>query len=305
MNDQKVCPQCSNFFSSPQRFKSHLNRITPCDTINSKKIKIKLKSNNTHNENINVYIRKENCSQRPKKFFCQDCGNGFTRKGGLEKHQNGRCKANIIDMENLVETSLNNAPNEFLPMNSSKELRKLEEKFEKKFADLISMMESNSPKIVNNNLQIVCVGNADNYLDMLTLKWGNFDKALEYIASCALSNLVGDCKLIEKIYGSQNSDDLPSMCFVDKSQTKIEYFNENKEKVVDNRESFAKKLANNLQNSYLKGINHLINETLQSNGCPNKLLEAYDIQLWNQHIYNLSDVQYHKKIVTNLNISCK
>ena len=32
---------------------------------------------------------------------------------------------------------------------------------------------------------------------MLTEKWKSFDKALEYIKDCALSNLSGDCQLIK------------------------------------------------------------------------------------------------------------
>jgi chromosome segregation ATPase len=69
-------------------------------------------------------------------------------------------------------------------------------------------------------LQVICVGGNDNYLDMLTQQWGDFDKALEYIKNCVLSNLNGDYQLI-------------------KSQ----------KKVIDPKESFWRKLANNLQNS--------------------------------------------------------
>jgi hypothetical protein len=92
------------------------------------------------------------------------------------------------------------------------------------------------------------------------------------------------------------------MRFIGKKRTQIEYFNEKKEIVVDSKELFGKKLANNLQNSYLKGVNYLINKNLDNHMCPNKFLEEYDIQLCNQHIYDLSNVQYHKKIVNNLNI---
>ena len=63
-----------------------------------------------------------------------------------------------------------------------------------------------------------------------------------------------------------------------------------------------KKLANNLQNSYLKGVNYLITKNLEMHGCPNKFLEEYDLQIWNQHIYDLSDIRYHKKIVNQLEI---
>ena len=70
----------------------------------------------------------------------------------------------------------------------------------------------------------------------------------------------------------------------------------------DSKETFARKLANNLQNTYLKGVNYLINTNLENRKCPNKLLEHYDLQMWNQHIYDLSDPQYQKKIINNLDI---
>ena len=163
----------------------------------------------------------------------------------------------------------------------------------------IEELQGKPNNVTNNVLQLVCVSDKDNYLDMLTDRLGNFDKALEYIKDCALSSLVGDCKLAEKIYFLSEKNDIR---FTDKSKTKIEYFNEKKEKVVDKKELFARKLANNLQNSYLKGVNHLLNNNLNNRLCPNKFLEEYDIQTWNQHIYELSDCQYQKKIINQLDI---
>ena len=82
------------------------------------------------------------------------------------------------------------------------------------------------------------------------------------------------------------------------------YYNEKKEKVQDCKEIFGRKLANNLQNTYLKGINHVIKTNLDNRRCPNKFLEDYDLQTWNQHIYDLSDIRYHRKIVNHLDIPC-
>jgi hypothetical protein len=90
--------------------------------------------------------------------------------------------------------------------------------------------------------------------------------------------------------------------FIDKGKTKVQYFDENKNKIIDNKTQLGRKLANNLQNSYLKGVNHLITKNLDNQRCPNKFLEDYDLQTWNQHIFERSNIQYHKKIVNNLNI---
>ena len=79
--------------------------------------------------------------------------------------------------------------------------------------------------------------------------------------------------------------------------------NEKQERIVDVKGiQLGKKLANNLQNSYLKGVNYLINKNLENKRCPNKFLEEYDIQAWNQHIFALSDAKYQKKLVANLDI---
>ena len=39
--------------------------------------------------------------------------------------------------------------------------------------------------------------------------------------------------------------------------------------------------------------------------CPNKFLEDYDLQMWNQHIFDLSDTNYQKTIINRLNIPIK
>ena len=113
---------------------------------------------------------------------------------------------------------------------------------------------------------------------------------------------MGDCKLIKKIYFEENADEKQhSICFVDKKRTKSNTMTEKNKKSVIQR-VFGRKLANNLQNTYLKGVNYLINKNLESRGCPNKFLDEYDIQEWNSHIYTLSDEKYHKKMMLNLEI---
>ena len=152
---------------------------------------------------------------------------------------------------------------------------------------------------ITNNLNVICVSNHDNYLDILTDRLGNFDRAIDYLTDCALSDLVGDCKLIEKIYGGQNHE----MSFnIDRKNSKIFFQNEKNENMVESKDVFGRKIANNLQNSYLKGINYLINKNLDLKGDPNRFLDQYDLMSWNTHIYHLSDHLYHRKILQQLNI---
>jgi hypothetical protein len=149
-----------------------------------------------------------------------------------------------------------------------------------------------------NILQVICITNNDNYLDMLTDKMGNFNQAVDYIKDCALSDVSGDCKLIERIYDQQSFT-------TDRKKSKIYYYNENNEQISEHKDIFGRKLANNLQNSYLKGINYLINRNLDSKIDPNKFLDSYDILSWNSHIYNLSNIYYQRKMMSHLNIPIK
>ena len=216
-------------------------------------------------------------------YECNYCHKTYTLQQNLKRHMKKCERKDIVNLEEKFE--------------------KLQEQLQK-HDQKIAIIEKDPKQINNQNiLQVVCVGQKDNYLDMLTQQYDDFDRALEFIKDCALSSLSGDCKLIEKIYLNQGPQ--LNLYFVDKNRTKIEYYNENKELVRDTKELFGRKLANNLQNSYLKGVNHLINDNLENKRCPNKFLEDYDLQMWNQHIFDLSDVRYHKKIINQLNIPVK
>ncbi len=297
-NKLNQCSRCFDKFTSKRRLLSHMELQTECHLKN-------------------------------KNFNCTLCQKKFTSKSYLnkhmEKHQSSKkifpiklkLKTDSVDSQadpTIVEL-IGRQMIELIEKQNAEQNQKIVEQ-NQKLVDLIEKQNiENNQKIaeiiekrpigakninnINNNLQIICVGSNDNFLDMLTQQWGDFNKALEYIKDCALSSLSGDCKLIESVYIKNQSN---SIQYVDKKKTKIQYFDENKNKIIDNKNQLGRKLANNLQNSYLKGVNHLINENLELRGCPNKFLGDYDIQEWNSHIYILSDEKYHKKIISHLQI---
>ena len=244
-------------------------------------------------------MKKVQLNLKDSKFCCQYCDKSFSRKYGLERHlEQNRCPyLKGMTSNPLVDDVVTKLTQNFekIIKNNQREQNLM---FEKQIAEL-----KEKPNVTQNILQVVCVGQKDNYLDMLTKEYGDFGRALEFIKDCALSNLTGDCKLIGKIY--LNRGPQLSLYFVDKNRTKIAYYNENKEIVRDTKELFGRKLANNLQNSYLKGVNHLITDNLENKRCPNKFLEDYDLQMWNQHILDLSDIHYQKTIINRLNIPIK
>jgi hypothetical protein len=281
MNNKKQCPRCFHTFSSSQRLQSHLARQIPCQPEQIL-------------DHMPDYMLDQ--EEKTKKFICNHCQSRFTRKANLIKHQKNVCNSSMKEQFDLLQLQI-----EKLKENQEKltenqvELREKPLLLEKQLAEL-----KEKPSINNQILQVVCIGNNDNYLDMLTEKW-DFNRALCFIKDCALSSLSGDCRLIEKIYLNDSQEQTP-IRYVDKNRNQIEYYNEKKEKVKDSRESFGRKLANNLQNSYLKGVNYLINKNLENRGCPNKFLQEYDIQTWNAHIYELSDAKYQKKVINQLQI---
>ncbi len=167
------------------------------------------------------------------KTVCLICQKKFSRKCYLDKHMEThkaelykpdvrvKLKPKISNGSQLMEEQLAQQGQKFMQLieqqnqkiieqqNADRESIKQENQkiIEQQNADRELIKQQNqkiielieNTKVINNNLQIVCVGQNDNYLDMLSQQWKNFDKALEYIKGCALSSLVGDCKLIEKI----------------------------------------------------------------------------------------------------------
>ena len=252
---------------------------------------------------------------------CPQCHRVFTRHDNMLRHLNEkRCKMSFFfdsQSKQLQPSPSPSSPSSpsFLPLpnverqiaelkaQTTKEIADLKKQKNRELAEIKEMASKELAEIkknrVNQVLQVICVTNTDNYLDMLTERLGNFGDAIEYIKDCALSDLSGDCRLIEKIY--LGADD-PQIHYIDRGKTKIIFYNEKQERVVESKVSMGKKLANNLQNSYLKGINCLINRNLTQRANPNRLLEDYDLQTWNTHIYNLSDACYQKKMISQLSL---
>lgn len=232
-------------------------------------------------------------------IICTLCGIKIKHKRNLKRHMEV-CQKEKIEINSSQDDQM---------MTLIKEMDKIKNDFQNQINELKSkpnIIEKQPIEHHNHNqnvLNLLCVGNTDNYLDMLTEQWG-FDKALDYIKDCALSHITGDCKLLEKIYfDAQQAIGPPPIRYLDKTRNKIEFIDENNKKILDIKGVLLmRRLVNNLQNSYLKGVNYLINRNLDEKRCPNKFLADYDIQSWNNHIYNLCDLKYQKRLLTQLDI---
>jgi len=219
------------------------------------------------------------------------CHNSFTRNDNLKRHI-AKVHSNIAQ----------NLPTQEVYQTLISKIDKLEEKLEERdeqMSQKFNELKNTPVNNIANSFNVICVTGRDNYLDMLANKIGDFNKAIEYIKDCALSSINGDCKLIEKMYTDQNQ----RLGFsINSKHSRITYYDENKEQVTENKEIFGSKLANNLQKTFLKSINYLINQNLEQRKNPNQLLDDYDMIEWNRHIYNLSDPSYQRKILNQLRI---
>lgn len=243
---------------------------------------------------------------------CITCTKKFKRKSEYDAHlrRKNPCEKKIIELgtNDINEIRMNKS-------NDKNPIKDLNVKYEQLQEQINEMKKHNIvttvPKtpVINqynynsNTLQILCVKQNDDYLNLLTAHWGDFEKALEFVKNCALSKLTGDCKLIEKIYFESNVEAEMPIRYIDKGHTKIEYFDESKNRIIDVRgQKLGRVLASNVQNTYLRGVNYLITRNLDNKLCPNKFLAEYDIHSWNAHIYELSDLDYQKKLIINLDI---
>lgn len=324
---QFQCPNCFRVFTRKQSLNYHLSSQTACKLacisennqikiflkenqsvlpphpppppVNLRKIPVKITKNSLKFteklENFENFSKK--CEKKSKKEnccpFCHKC---FTRSDNLSRHIESNC-------ESRRELSILEESPENLSVSLS-DLRELETKFNQRFHELKKENQrleelAKEPRIQNNILQVVCVGPNDNYLDMLTDQCG-FAQALEYIKGCALSDINGDIRLLQKIYFTDNNDN-PPICFLDKKRSKACFRDENQKQIIDaDGYLLSQRLGNNLQNTYLKGINHLITKNIENHKCPNKFLDEFDLMTWNQHIYDLSNVDRRRKIIKQL-----
>lgn len=288
------CPRCLSHFSRFQRLKSHLERKNKCQIMNPKYT--------SELERFCLQATDSQISQEianERKFICAICGIMFTRKYNLDRHAKHHCEQIIkdINLDQFQPPIGSDRHNVKLIDSLAKKIKELEDKLENNYTEL----KDKSSNVHNNILQVVCVGNNQNYLDMLTEQWGDYDRALNFIKDCALSHLTGDCKLLQKIY-FENRSDAP-IRFLDRAKGNLEYVDENHQKVIDYKgQRLGRILANNLQNSYLKGVNYLIDKNQLNHQCSKKFIDDYDVESWNNHIYELSDIKYQKKIINCLDI---
>lgn len=257
--------------------------------------------------NLNKHVRRyhPNENEKNKKpHKCEDCGKKFSSKRRLAKHIDKYHDSGFSDESSESSESSESVESEAQspekPESVQRKIAQLQSEIEK----LKKRKPQNHNHLHQNILQVLCVSKNDNYLEMLTEQWGDQERALGFINSCALSETNGDCRLIQQVYfNNRKPNQKPPIRYSDDTRRKIEFIDEHEQVILDPKgKKLGKILSNNLQKTYLSGINHLVTENLRERRPPNRLLEAYDLQIWNEHIQKLSQPTFYKGMIDRLDI---
>jgi hypothetical protein len=247
------------------------------------------------------------------KHTCQHCQNTYAQKSSLTRHMKDnscRALAPVIPKGTLVRelADLREQNKEILEQN------KVMHSSMQKITESLTQLQSGGvpSSINNNNLQVMCLNTKDNLLDILASREG-LPNALTYIKGCALARLAGDCRILEKAYKLESEK--PAIMYANKSKTQYVYYDERQRRTIEsNSKVMAKKLADILQRSYLKGMESfrtdLLGEEREDYVPPVTTypfeqmpeLEPYDMQAWNAHIHELRDEKYQKKVLSSMRI---
>jgi hypothetical protein len=268
------------------------------------------------------------------KHVCPNCEQLFTLKSSLTRHiKQNICTKPKLTIKGLADTVRANndamaklmASNDILAMNQMQLMKMMGE------IGTASSQKHNThnPNVYNHNqnLNVLCLGSKDNLLDILSASEG-LPLALEYLKNCALSRLSGDCRILERVY--QLETEQAAIMYVNKSKTKYVYYDERRRRTVEtNAKVMAKKLADILQRSYLKGMECFktdlsgqnkdnqvsmstalvpigtksnLKQKKKKNSTPLPNIEPYDLHLWNEHVHELNDEKYQKKLLNSMKI---
>ena len=256
-------------------------------------------------------------SQVGNKPACPDCHKKLAHISSVYRHmRDGSCRVRYPNSSKKELIKSNNEKQSALDI-IEKRFDVLTEKIEQgiskgiecgieKAMKHITTVASNGPPTINNtqNLSVLCLGNNDNLLDMLALD-GGIHNALTYMKNCALAQLSGDCRILQRAYKLETEQ--AAIHKLNDKGTKLVYYDERRRRTTESNSDLGKKLASILQRSYLKAMGGFRKDILgnkrddpQWDQMPE--LDEYEYTMMDEHVHQLNDSNYQKKLVRSLKI---
>jgi hypothetical protein len=254
------------------------------------------------------------------KQSCKYCLKEYSSKCNLDRHiRQDQCKGVKTLKDKEILNKVSDLQNEVVAnkVASANEIDTLKTQV----AELVIMVQktANTQPVQNtNNLNVMCLGSKDNILDILVAKQGIL-KALTMVKQSALGRLTNACTLLEKAYLPEG--ERPAIMHPGKSKNTYVYYDENNKRVVERSSAImAKKLADIVQRTYLKGMSCLKKDILgiekTDQGQPyqkemSKLrqvdlkafeLDPYDLESWMQSVHELRDERCQMKLLKEFKI---
>jgi uridine kinase len=277
---------------------------------------------------MNPEVLKEYCEKICAKPRCVYCLKEFASKKGLKIHINNNSCTVLKDIEAqkvfddniaaIVDKRVISALSEQMEMMADKVATQVASQMNNRFASVdqqlkqINKVRPHVQNIINNdnkNLNVMCIGPKDNLLDILSSREG-LHLALTYIKDSALGRVAADCRILERAYLPPGVR--PAIMYRNQSKNQLVYYDEENERQIETNPSvLAKKLADILQRSYLKGMDTFKTDLCgeKRRGLPTKQsqkdipeVDAYDINLMNEHIHELQNEKYQKSLLKSMKI---
>jgi hypothetical protein len=235
-------------------------------------------------------------------LVCKYCLKQFKQKNNMYRHKKNFCKQRLNNNNNTGSTSLpsiyDNDIIDYTKVSKEQNTFQHENVIIEEPASTTNIGTVNNYNY-NNFIQVVCIGPKDDYFQILSDRMGP-DKAREYILNCAKNNLEGDINLIKTVYFAGKKPAEYPIKFLDRARNKVEFVNENQEKIIDPiGAELAKRLCSNLQNGYLVQVNIILECNLKQNK-DGKFLDEFDLYNCQNHIYELSNNKYRAKLLKAL-----
>ncbi len=163
-----------------------------------------------------------------------------------------------------------------------------------------------------------CLTSKDNLLFELADQI-SMPNALKYVRDSALNQLLGDCRLLQRIYTNVYR---PAIMHTEPKRVQYLYYNENNDLVSEiNRQALAKKLSENLQRTYVSARDILIrnvcvcrddSDSDSDSECECECecrrdgyltpLDETDLQIWDEHINKLKKKKYQRQLLDSLEV---